>query len=55
MKRITIIIGNGFDLSLELKTKYSDFIKSSVFTERQRYNKLCNFASQSRKCNDPYL
>ncbi|ALU75278.1 hypothetical protein F7642_10905 [Tenacibaculum finnmarkense genomovar ulcerans] len=30
---IVIIIGNGFDLSIGLKTSYSDFIKSIEFQE----------------------
>lgn len=34
------IIGNGFDLSLGLKTSYIDFIKSNVFREKIGTNKI---------------
>lgn len=33
MGRALLIIGNGFDLSLNLKTSYSDFINSRHFLE----------------------
>lgn len=33
MAQVAIIIGNGFDLDLGLKTRYSDFMKSREFGE----------------------
>lgn len=32
--KIVIVLGNGFDLDLGLKTNYSDFIKSTFFQEK---------------------
>ncbi|MCA0365594.1 MAG: bacteriophage abortive infection AbiH family protein [Bacteroidetes bacterium] len=31
--KLTLVIGNGFDLNLGLKTSYTDFLKSNFFTE----------------------
>ena len=33
--RNLLIIGNGFDIDLGLKTKYSDFIESNCFDENK--------------------
>ena len=30
---IVIVLGNGFDLDLNLKTSYSDFIESNLFKD----------------------
>lgn len=35
-----LFIGNGFDLSLGLKTSYHDFIKSPEFANYSNNNKL---------------
>ena len=45
MAEIAIIIGNGFDLDLGLKTRYSDFMKSPEFKE---------IYDNSRKINSLY-
>lgn len=33
MSKVTVVLGNGFDLDLGLKTRYSDFAKSKYWTE----------------------
>lgn len=38
MKKKIIIIGNGFDISLGLKTRYSDFIQNKDFSVLIRTN-----------------
>lgn len=39
---VLLIIGNGFDLDLGLKTGYGDFLKSRFFTENCEYQNVCN-------------
>ena len=41
-----IIIGNGFDLNLGLKTSYKDFMKSPFFTDSIVQNTLCKRLSE---------
>jgi len=38
-----IIIGNGFDLNLGLKTRYSDFINSDHFRQKKEDNMLFQY------------
>ncbi len=41
---VVVIIGNGFDLNLNLKTSYTDFIKSSEFKKLiDNQNRLSNY------------
>ncbi len=41
---VVVIIGNGFDLNLNLKTSYTDFIKSDEFKQLiYNQNKLSNY------------
>lgn len=52
MKRKTVIIGNGFDLSLGLPTSYSHFIKSEYFIHLLSSNKLCRYLADTyERCN----
>lgn len=48
-----IIIGNGFDLNLGLKTGYGDFIKSSLFNDLlESGNALCKYLKDKQTlCN----
>ena len=32
-KNVVIILGNGFDLDLKLKTSYKDFLESKIFDD----------------------
>ena len=44
MNKTLLIIGNGFDLNLGLKTGYCDFIKSDYFKkEVNNNNQLCKY------------
>lgn len=36
--KFLLILGNGFDLDLGLKTKYTDFMKSAYFQSYIDYN-----------------
>jgi len=48
-----IIIGNGFDLSLGLKTSYKDFIKSDYFTSlRNQDNSLAIYLNKKQEINN---
>src|SRR5690554_2661763 len=40
---VIVVIGNGFDVNLGLKTKYSDFIQSSAFQEEMISNSLFKY------------
>ena len=40
---VIVVIGNGFDVNLGLKTKYSDFIQSSAFQEEMISNSLFQY------------
>lgn len=40
---VIVVIGNGFDVNLGLKTKYSDFIKSDIFQEEMISNSLFKY------------
>lgn len=40
MAQVAIIIGNGFDLDLKLKSKYSDFMESQEFQEIYKNSRL---------------
>lgn len=41
-----LIIGNGFDLNLGLKTSYTDFINSNEFADGLVDNKLCKYLKE---------
>lgn len=43
MNDTLLILGNGFDLSLGLKTSYGDFMKSSYFEDFAEKTFLGNF------------
>lgn len=48
-----IIIGNGFDLSLGLKTSYKDFIESDYFTSLlNQYNSLAIYLNEKQQINN---
>ncbi len=47
-----LIIGNGFDLNLGLKTKYSDFIKSHHFTNIERPNSFFSHVKNTHNLNN---
>ena len=32
-KKLLVVIGNGFDLDMNLATSYADFMRSSIFQE----------------------
>ena len=55
-KGTIIILGNGFDLNLNLPTKYSDFIVSEEFTNidrsRKLFSYLSNISDESKKWVD---
>lgn len=52
MIKKTVIIGNGFDLDLELPTSYQDFINSDIFKTRNGENKLYEYIYNRYKvCN----
>ena len=40
---VIVVIGNGFDVNLGLKTKYSDFIQSDIFQEEMISNSLFQY------------
>lgn len=47
--RVGVIIGNGFDLNLGLKTGYSDFMKSAWFEDNiDNGNELCIYLKEQR-------
>ena len=39
---VLLILGNGFDLNLGLKTSYADFIKDTFDTNKECENSLCS-------------
>ncbi len=46
----TVVLGNGFDLNLNLPTSYKDFIASPIFEEtRNKGNKLCEYVYKRYK------
>lgn len=48
-----IIIGNGFDLSLGLKTSYKDFIQSDYFNSLlNQYNNLAIYLNEKQEINN---
>ena len=52
MNKRTIVIGNGFDLNLGLKTSYAHFIKSHYFQNLLDKNELCKYLYEKyKKCN----
>ena len=51
-KNFLLIIGNGFDLDLGLRTKYKDFIDSNIYDEytkriQERYSFKMNYDIES--------
>ena len=55
MSRHVIIIGNGFDLFLGRKTKYSDFYKSDIYCPKDFPAPLIDYLNQwqpTRGLND---
>jgi len=46
--KIVIVLGNGFDLDLGLKTNYSDFMKSSFFQEKIKTEETSDLSKDLR-------
>lgn len=51
IKRV-VVIGNGFDLNLGLKTSYADYINSPFFQAICPFNNLCEFLYEKYKACD---
>ena len=45
-RKAIFYIGNGFDIAVGLKTKYSHFIKSDIFKDELQNNKLADFITK---------
>lgn len=46
----TVVLGNGFDLNINLPTSYKDFVTSPIFEEaRNEGNKLCEYIYERYK------
>ena len=49
---VLLILGNGFDLNLGLKTSYADFIKDTFDINKECEDDLCNYMVEVFKEGD---
>lgn len=50
--RNALVVGNGFDLDLELDTRFSDFAKSTEFWPKRDGSKLSAYLEKKKEVND---
>ena len=54
--KTVLIIGNGFDLNIKMRTSYSDFMKSKYFEDLlSAKNCLASYLDNRKKCNGNWI